>query len=45
MPRHLHSAREHTHNALDDAIEQADLFASLMRWDGRGSTVNAADPL
>jgi len=35
MPRHLHSGREHTHNALDDAIEQADLFANLMRWDGR----------
>jgi hypothetical protein len=34
MPRHLHSRRQHTHNALDDAIEQADLFANLMRWDG-----------
>jgi hypothetical protein len=34
MPRHLHSRRHHTHNALDDAIEQADLFANLMRWDG-----------
>jgi hypothetical protein len=37
MPRHLHSTREHTHNALDDAVEQADLFANLMRWDGRGA--------
>jgi hypothetical protein len=34
MPRHLLSVRPHTHNALDDAIEQADLFANLMRWDG-----------
>ncbi len=34
MPRHLHSRRRHTHNALDDAAEQADLFANLMRWDG-----------
>ncbi len=34
MPRHLHSRRPHTHNALDDAAEQADLFANLTRWDG-----------
>src|SRR6185503_10483883 len=34
MPRHLLSDRPHTHNALDDAIEQAELFANLMRWDG-----------
>jgi hypothetical protein len=32
MPRHLLSQREHTHHALDDAIEQAELFANLMRW-------------
>jgi hypothetical protein len=24
----------HTHNALDDAISQADVFAKLMEWDG-----------
>lgn len=34
MPRHLHSRRRHSHHALDDAKEQADLFANLMRWDG-----------
>jgi hypothetical protein len=34
MPRHLLSTRPHTHNALDDAIEQAELFANLMRWSG-----------
>jgi hypothetical protein len=34
MPRHLHSDRPHTHNALDDAIEQAELFANLTRWAG-----------
>ncbi|MGQ4382602.1 exonuclease [Streptomyces sp. SAS_270] len=34
MPRHLLSSRPHTHNALDDAIEQAELFQNLMRWDG-----------
>ncbi|GAA0913012.1 exonuclease [Streptomyces thermoalcalitolerans] len=34
MPRHLLSGRRHTHHALDDAIEQADLFARLMAWTG-----------
>jgi hypothetical protein len=34
MPRHLQSTRRHTHHALDDAIEQADLCANLMRWSG-----------
>ncbi|MEW2624728.1 exonuclease [Streptomyces sp. NPDC048106] len=32
MPRHLLSSRPHTHNALDDAIEQAELFQNMMRW-------------
>ncbi|MGW2015314.1 exonuclease [Streptomyces sp. NPDC001927] len=32
MPAHLLSSRAHTHNALDDAIEQAELFQNLMRW-------------
>jgi 3' exoribonuclease, RNase T-like len=35
MPRELLSGRRHTHHALDDAIEQAELFANLMRWKGR----------
>ncbi|MFG3015231.1 3'-5' exoribonuclease domain-containing protein [Streptomyces cinerochromogenes] len=34
MPRELLSRRRHTHHALDDAIEQAELFARLMRWPG-----------
>jgi DNA polymerase III epsilon subunit-like protein len=34
MPRELLSRRPHTHHALDDAIEQAELFANLMRWPG-----------
>jgi hypothetical protein len=34
MPAHLLSTRPHTHNALDDAIEQADLFANLFEWSG-----------
>jgi len=34
MPTALHSKRTHTHNALDDAIEQAELFQNLYTWDG-----------
>jgi len=33
MPR-LRSNGVHTHNALDDAIEQAQVFANLFEWDG-----------
>jgi hypothetical protein len=32
MPAELLSRRPHTHNALDDAIEQAELFQNLMAW-------------
>jgi hypothetical protein len=34
MPRHLLSRRPHTHNALDDAVEQAELCQNLMGWAG-----------
>lgn len=34
MPAGLRSRRPHTHNALDDAIEQADMFQNLMTWPG-----------
>jgi hypothetical protein len=34
MPAEILSPRPHTHNALDDAIEQADLFQSLFAWRG-----------
>jgi hypothetical protein len=34
MPRELLSDRPHTHHALDDAVEQADLAANLLRWEG-----------
>jgi hypothetical protein len=30
----LRPPRSHTHHALDDAIEQAEIFANLMEWDG-----------
>lgn len=36
MPPELLSARPHTHNALDDAVEQAELFANLWEWPGLG---------
>jgi hypothetical protein len=42
MPKHLLSRRRHTHNALDDAIEQAELFANLMRW--RAERFDASRP-
>jgi hypothetical protein len=32
MPRELLSRRRHTHHALDDAVEQAELLANLMLW-------------
>jgi hypothetical protein len=32
MPRRLLSKRRHTHHALDDAIEQAELFVNLVSW-------------
>ncbi|MEU8341375.1 hypothetical protein SAMN05443665_1022118 [Actinomadura meyerae] len=38
MPPELLSDRPHTHNALDDAIEQAELFQNLAQWPGRGHT-------
>ncbi|QGV77823.1 3'-5' exoribonuclease domain-containing protein [Streptomyces ficellus] len=34
MPPELLSRRRHTHHALDDAIEQAELFSNLMAWPG-----------
>jgi hypothetical protein len=33
MPNALKSKRKHTHNALDDALEQAELFQNLFRWE------------
>jgi hypothetical protein len=33
LPR-LRSSRQHTHNALDDAVEQAEIFANIFEWDG-----------
>jgi hypothetical protein len=30
----LKSVRQHTHHALDDAIEQAEIFANVFQWEG-----------
>jgi hypothetical protein len=30
----LQSQRSHTHHAIDDAIEQADIFANVFEWEG-----------
>ncbi len=35
LPAELRSDRPHTHNALDDALRQAEIFARLFLWDGR----------
>jgi hypothetical protein len=34
LPGFLRSPREHTHQALDDAIEQAEIFARIFEWSG-----------
>ncbi|GGQ55997.1 3'-5' exonuclease family protein [Couchioplanes azureus] len=34
MPAELLGGRRHTHHALDDAIEQAELFCNLVEWPG-----------
>jgi hypothetical protein len=35
LPAELRSDRRHTHNALDDALEQAEIFNKLFVWPGR----------
>ncbi|AXE27392.1 exonuclease [Streptomyces globosus] len=37
MPYGLRSRRRHTHHALDDAVEQAELMSNLMLWPGPGA--------
>ena len=32
LPAELVPRRPHTHHALDDAVEQAELFQNLRRW-------------
>lgn len=35
MPKHLMSKRPHTHNGLDDAIEQGEMYMNLVEWEGK----------
>lgn len=35
IPEKLRGRHPHTHHAVDDAIEQAELFANLFEWNGR----------
>lgn len=39
MPAHLLPKRPHRHHALDDAVEQAELFVNLVTWDGTRTEV------
>ncbi len=34
LPVQLRASRSHTHHALDDALEQAEVFAKLFQWQG-----------
>jgi hypothetical protein len=36
MPHWLLPRREHTHNAADDALEQAELFSNIFEWALKG---------
>lgn len=36
LPSFLRSTCKHTHHALDDAIEQAEIFANIFEWKGVG---------
>jgi hypothetical protein len=40
LPEHLRSKRKHSHNALQDAIEQAEIFANVFEFGGP----NGKDP-
>ncbi|WP_197538799.1 3'-5' exoribonuclease domain-containing protein [Leisingera methylohalidivorans] len=33
LPSEMQSNKPHTHNALDDAIEQAEIFANIFEWE------------
>ena len=44
LPADLRSARPHTHNALDDAVEQGEIFARLFEWTGPAPAGGYAGP-
>lgn len=39
----LRPRRAHTHHALDDAIEQAEIFANVFEWDGGNGRVTGRE--
>lgn len=43
MPHWLLPRREHTHNAADDAIEQAELFSNIFEWALKGGGPKAIE--
>jgi hypothetical protein len=45
MPSNLRSHRPHTHGALDDALEQADLFSNVFEWAVLGPPAPAFEAL
>lgn len=40
LPEELRSGREHTHHALEDAVEQAEIFARIFNWSAGGRPSN-----
>lgn len=44
MPRFLQPRAPHTHNALDDAVEQGELFTNLMGWALQRRTLAEREP-
>jgi DNA polymerase III epsilon subunit-like protein len=44
LPPAVRSNREHTHNALDDALEQAEIFVRLFEWPGGTAPTDVSDP-
>jgi hypothetical protein len=36
LPKSLQSTRSHHHHALEDALEQAEIFANIIEWSGTG---------
>jgi hypothetical protein len=43
LPSELRSHRPHRHHALADAVEQADIFANLLEWNGTSDDFRARD--
>lgn len=39
LPSFLKSPRIHSHHAIDDAIEQAEIFCNVFEWEGAGDRV------